>query len=244
MTTVINPAYEHLREWIQTIPSRFAFEGEVIYNDRNQIRLFTVPDGLEMCVKRFRKPSLLNRIVYTCLRPPKAKRAYGNALTLLSRGIATPEPVAYILCGNPLLDESYLITRKSTLTRNFYEFGDGNLEGKEPILRAFARYTASAHEAQVYHLDYSPGNILFDRIDGEWRFEMIDINRIETRSHIGIRKGCSNFARLWGKEELHRIIAAEYASSRGFNPAQCTEIALLARERFWRKRPHPFFVYN
>ncbi len=244
MKRVINAKYESLREWIESVPDCFASQGKVVYDARNQIRLITAPDGTEVCVKRFHAPRFLNRIGYTFFRAPKAKRAYENALTLLERGIATPEPIAYILCGKGLLEESYLITRQSQLTRNFYEFGDGVVEGKEDILRAFARYTAAAHEAKIYHLDYSPGNILFDRVEGEWCFEMIDINRLTTHSSIGLRRGCSNFARLWGKEELHLIIAMEYADARGFDRAQCQQVALLARERFWRHRPHPFFVYD
>ncbi len=226
------------------MPENFAEQGEVIYDSRNQIRFITAPDGSELCVKRFHAPAFFNRIIYSYFRPPKAKRAFENVQILTDKCVKTPEAVAYILCGNKLLKESYLITKKSTLKRNFYEFGDGNIKGKEAILKAFARFTAFAHEAQVYHLDYSPGNILFDQVNGKWQFEMIDINRIETHLNVGIRKGCSNFARLWGTEELHRIIATEYAYARGFNPSLCVEIALHARERFWRKRPHAFFVYD
>ena len=73
---------------------------------------------------------------------------------------------------------------------------------------------------------------------------MIDLNRMETHSRVDLTKGSSNFARLWGKEELHRIIATEYAHTRGFDPARCIDIAVHAREHFWRKRPHSFFVYE
>lgn len=244
MKIVINAKYESLREWITHIPESFAHEGKVIYDARNQIRRMQTPDGIDVCIKRFHAPRFLNRIGYTFFRSPKAKRSYENALTLLEQGIDTPEPIAYILCGEGLLQESYLITRQSLLTRNFYEFGDGVIAGKEDILRAFARYTAAAHEAKIYHLDYSPGNILFDRVAGEWHFEMIDINRLTTHSTVSMRKGCSNFARLWGKADLHSLIAQEYAAARGFDREQCQQIALRARERFWKHRPHPFFVYD
>lgn len=244
MTVVVNSAYESLREWIESVPALFSQSGEVIYDARNQIRLMRAPEGTEVCVKRFHKPRFFNRIGYTFFRDPKAQRAYENALHLLSKGIATPAPIGYILCGEGLLEESYLITLKSTLQRNFYEFGDGNITGKEDILLSFAHYTAKAHEAQIYHLDYSPGNILFDQIDGKWQFEMIDLNRLETHSRVDLQKGSSNFARLWGKEELHRIIVTEYAHTRGFDATRCLDIALHSREKFWRKRPHSFFVYD
>lgn len=244
MRIVVNPTYEHLRGWLEQLPDTFAQQGEVIYNERNQIRTMQTPDGQQVCVKRFHTPRFFNRIGYTFFRTSKAQRAYENAIELLQHGIATPEPIGFILCGKDLLRESYLITKRSALTRNFYEFGDGIIEGKEDILRSFARYTAFAHEAGIYHLDYSPGNILFDKINGEWHFEMIDINRMETHTLVSMAKGCANFARLWGKADLHLLIAEEYASARGFDADACKQIALRARENFWRHRPHPFFVYS
>jgi hypothetical protein len=244
MKIVINPTYEHLRTWIEQLSDTFEQQGEVIYSKRNETRRMTTPDGHQVCVKRFHTPCLWNRIGYTFFRAPKAQRAYENALVLLERGIATPQPIGYILCGENLLQESYLITAYSPLTRNFYEFGNGVIAGKEDIIRAFARYTAAAHEAGIYHLDYSPGNILFDKVNGAWQFEMIDINRMQTHTVVGWRKGSSNFARLWGKADLHRLIAEEYAQARHFDPERCSKIALQARKRFWRRRPHPFFVYD
>jgi len=244
-TIVINPTYTHLREWLEQLPTTFDHTGEIIYSARNQIRVMSTPDGRQVCVKRFHKPLFPNRLFYTFCRPPKAKRAYDNSLELLHRGIGTPEPVAYLLefpCG--LLGFSYLVTLQSSLHRNFYEFQNGDISGKEDILRAFARYTAHVHEQGVYHLDYSPGNILFDQKDGEWKFEMIDINRLQFKPSISIRQGSRNFARLWGKEDLHRTIAQAYAEARNGSPDDCIREALRAREQFWRHRRHSFFVYD
>ena len=243
MKVIVNPKYEALRGWLEQLPHAFEQQGEVIYQERNQLRKMTV-GGKEVCVKRFHKPHGLNRYIYR-FKASKAQRSYENGLYLQAHGIGTPESIAYIEeyeYGG--LGYAYAVTAQSTLTRNFYEFGDGVIAGKEDILRAFARYTAAAHEAGIYHLDYSPGNILFDSVHGEWRFEMIDINRMHIRSTVGWHKGCSNFARLWGRADLHLLIAGEYALVRGFDKERCQKIALLARKRFWRHRPHPFFVYD
>ena len=45
------------------------------------------------------------------------------------------------------------------------------------------------------HRDYSPGNILFDKIDGEYHFMLVDINRMSF-GKISIDMGCANFARF------------------------------------------------
>ena len=242
MKVVINPKYGHLREWIQSIPDCFANEGKVIYDARNQIRLITAPDGTALCVKRFHTPRLLNRIGYTFFRSPKAKRAYENALTLLDRGIATPEPVAYILLyKNHLLVESYLVTLQSSLRHTFYEFRDGDISGKESLIQAFARFTARMHDAGIYHLDYSPGNILYDQINGNWQFEIIDINRLYF-GHISSRQGCKNFCRLWGKTDFFEVLAPAYAQARQIDEARCREWILSARRHFWAHHPHEHFI--
>ena len=233
----LNPKYEALRAWIEAIPQTFAESGDVIYDARNQIRLITAPDGLRVCVKRFHRPAFFNRIAYSFLRPPKAVRAYQNALCLLQEGIATPEPIAYILCGNGLLTESFLITKESTLTRNFYEFRHHPLAGYEPIVEAFAQFTAEMHQKGVLHKDYSPGNILFD-IDknGRAQFEIVDINRLLFHQTITQRTACYNFRKLWGNEDFFVLLATSYARARHWDEATCCRLTLTYWRRFWRFR--------
>ena len=241
MTIVINPTYEALRGWLLSLPEIFSHQGEVIYDARNQIRLITAPDGTELCVKRFHQPRFLNRIGYSFLRAPKAKRAYDNALRLLSYGIGTPMPVAYIICGKGLLAESYLVTEKSTLRHTFYEFRDGVIAGKEDLIRSFARFSARIHETGVLPLDYSPGNILYDRVNGEWQFELVDINRMHF-GKVSEKQGCCNFCRLWGKTDFFDVLAPAYAQARHMDEKQCREWVLDSRKHFWAHHPHEHFV--
>lgn len=235
---VINPTYESLREWIETIPDRFVQEGKVIYDARNQIRLITAPDGTELCVKRFHTPHGFNRWIYTHLREPKAERAYRNALRLTEQGIGTPEPIACLMdIRHGLLYESYLITRSSRLTRNFYEFRHHPLAGHEGIVRSFAQWTAAMHEKGILHKDYSPGNILFDILpDGSVAFEIVDINRMRFDHAVGMRCACRNFCRLWGKEDFFLLLAQEYAHARGWDEQRCIRFTLRYWRRFWRFR--------
>ena len=239
----INSKYKYLKPWLETIPRIFSTTGTVVYDYRNQIRFITSPDGTELCIKRFHKPSLANRLIYTFLRSPKARRAYTNSQELTKRGINTPEAVAYILeYRHGLLAESYLITLKSRLTHTFYEFRNGDIRGREDLIKAFAVYSAQAHLKGVWHYDYSPGNILYDKIDGKWEFEMVDINRMHIGKEISAEKGCSNFARLWGKTDFFEILAAEYARARNTDPGNCLRLILKARHRFWKNRPHDHFI--
>ncbi len=233
----LNPAYQGLRSFVEELPERFEREGETIYNARNQIRLIE-HNGLKINVKRFHCPALPNRLVYSILRTPKAVRAYQNAVRLLAMGIPTPEPIAYILCGGHLLAESYLVTVQSPLSRNFYEFRHHPLQGYESIVRQFARFTASVHQHGVLHLDYSPGNILFD-IDaaGQAQFLLVDINRMRfNKRQIGLHAACKNFCRLWGNQDFFELLADEYATARGWDKATTRRLILHYWKQFWKHR--------
>jgi tRNA A-37 threonylcarbamoyl transferase component Bud32 len=233
---VIHSSYEHLRAWIEQLPETFAQQGKVIYDARNQIRMITAPDGTETCVKRFRAPKILNSWIYMHWRKPKAVRAYENAVRLCEAGIDTPQPIAYILITDKgLLQESYLVSIKSTLSRTFYEFRHHPLEGNEFIVRALAQFTAKMHEKGILHKDYSPGNILFD-VDkqGQVHFEIVDINRMIFDRPVDIDTACRNFCRLWGKEDFFVLLAKEYAKARGFDEEACIRLTVKYWKRFWR----------
>ena len=95
MKTVINPTYNALSSFINRIPYIFDQEGALVFTARNQLKSYTV-EGVDLIVKRYKRPHLINRIAYTFFRPSKAKRAYEYALRLLELGIDTPMPIAYI----------------------------------------------------------------------------------------------------------------------------------------------------
>lgn len=49
----INPKYEYLKDFLESIPDIFEKEGREIYNKRNLIKVLTAPDGTQVNVKRF-----------------------------------------------------------------------------------------------------------------------------------------------------------------------------------------------
>ena len=232
---VIHPDFNHLQAFIQQIPSIFLSEGAYLHDGRNKIKIFEFA-GLRLNVKRYRIPLFINRLVYVYLRHPKALRAYEYARRLQSMQIPTPTPIAYILeKQGGLLGFSYFISLQVDYPRRFYEFGSARLTPSEQeILTAFGIFTARLHEQGVYHQDYSPGNILFEQKNGQTDFCLVDINRMEF-GPVSFRKGCANFARLWGSPQMFRIIARAYARSRHFEEeATCREV-LKQREKYWRK---------
>lgn len=232
MKIVVNPTYEHLRNFIEDIPKRFEKEGKVIYSGRNLIKVMKV-DGVEINVKRYGVPAFINRVVYSFFRTPKGRRAFNYPNRLLQKGFETPVPIAYIeqrRCG--LINHSYFISLQSPYQRNFYEFGNAEIENCRDVIIAFARYTADLHRAGIMHRDYSPGNILFDKIEGQYHFMLVDINRM-TFGNISVDMGCANFARLWGQKAFFELLASEYAQARDADEKYCTERVLACRKKFW-----------
>ena len=243
MKIVSNPQQVQFLDFIQSIPSQFDKGGTVIYKKRNEIRVFDVM-GYALNVKRFKTPILINRLIYTFFRLSKAQRSFEYASKLIEKHIETPQPVAYILIKKKgLLYDSYYVSRQVDYNRNFYEFGKGGVEGREHILNAFAGFTADFHKKGVLHKDYSPGNILFKDENGEVKFCMVDINRLRF-GDVSVRKGCSNFVRLWGQKSFFEIVIRKYAEIRGADPEACLKRTLHVRQKFWkrfiRKYPLPF----
>ena len=93
---------------------------------------------------------------------------------------------------------------------------------------------AKLHEAEVYHADFSPGNVLYDRTEEGVKFSLIDINRMHF-GPVSLKRGCANFSRLWGREAAFRLMAETYAESRHFDKAECLRWILYYRNRFWKR---------
>ena len=235
---VINPAYEgldSLRDLVKAIDERFP-EGDLIQKgSRNELRRLAL-DGVEggrVVVKHFGRPNPINRVAYTFLRAPKGVRAYRYALRVREAGFDTPAPLAYVEHRRGgLVADSYLVSTECPYSRRFYEFGDADASSARDIIRAFTRRTAAFHAAGMLHKDFSPGNILFDRVDGEWRFAIVDINRMRFGT-VSLERRCANFARLWGSLDFFRIIADEYARCRHADADYCFSLIRRARRRFW-----------
>ena len=214
MKIIINPEYEYLRDWIEKLPSSFESNGEILYKGRNILKVFSLDNGMDINVKRYRKPHFFNRIVYSFFRKSKAARAYYYTLKIAEKGFDTAEAVAYIeIKQNSLLLDSFFISRQCHNVKEIRECHSGPLSGNEDLIEAFTRYSASLHDAGIYHLDFSPGNILYRNNNGKYSFILIDVNRMKFKP-VSFNAGCRNFARLFSDDEIYGYIGNVYAESR------------------------------
>ena len=58
----INPTYQHLSDFIESLPSIFETEGELVYDERNQVRYFTI-DGMKLVAHVPRIAEMIHHLV-------------------------------------------------------------------------------------------------------------------------------------------------------------------------------------
>ncbi len=181
MKIQINPKYENLRSAILEVVAGNYVADNVFCNNRNIVEKVTL-QGVELVVKKYKRPNLFNRVAYSCFRRSKARRAYEYARRLLENGIDTPYPVAYVeLFKGGIFSTGYFFSlyMPYNLIREAY---GGNLPDskKQKFTMDFIDFTLSMHEKKILPMDFNSGNIFYhyDEECGNYRFAITDINRM------------------------------------------------------------------
>ena len=95
MKVHIHPHYAAYESYIRAIPSEEYEREEVYCNRRNTVERVRFGDK-DFVIKKYKRPALINCLIYTWFRKSKAQRAFEYAELFLQRGIETAPPVAYI----------------------------------------------------------------------------------------------------------------------------------------------------
>lgn len=235
---VVNPEFESFKSFVADLTDKFDQEGETIYDGRNTLKVYSV-NGLDIVVKSFKKPHIINKIAYSFFRESKAKRSYLYALDLLKRGVDTPVPIAYINeYKHTLLSRSFYVCVYHKEARSAAPYLYGEVDDKE-MLRDMSGFIAELHRKDVLHLDLSPGNILLERKDGVNTFTIIDINRLKIRE-IDKKTAYMNFARLARSRKVSTAMAEMYAECRGWNVRESVEAINKYSDDFFRFKTFSF----
>lgn len=211
----INPAFKHLSAAINSISENFENKGELTHTGRNQVRVIDV-NGFKMVAKYFKRITIANRYIYATIRKSKAQRSFENSVYLLSRGINTPEPIAYInLYKFGMLYKCYYISVYTDF-KPLTDIFEQTIPDSEDALKAFAKFTFKIHRSGVAHNDYTVNNILYTQENGKYKFSLIDNNRMTFRKYSYTR-GIKDLERLKIPVDKMGIIAAEYAKQANVN---------------------------
>lgn len=209
----INPKFSTLKHEVLEFIFHFPNQGIQLYKgSRNELRFKKIGD-IDVNIKHFKTPHLVNRWAYHYLRKSKAERSFLYASKLQEMGIGTPQPIAfqdnYDLLGTK---DSYYASEHIEADFSFRElenFVDISLRNK--ILEAFTRFTFLMHEKNVFFKDHSRGNTLMKKIGEEYHFYLVDLNRMQFKT-LTTQERIQNFERLSTKEDVIEVMAKEYAS--------------------------------
>ena len=204
----INSEFKDLINFVKSIKEFFNKNQNTIHKARNEIKVINY-ENKDMVVKSFKIPHFLNRVVYSFFRVSKAKKSYEYSLKI---GDFAPKPIAFIeFYENFLINDSYFISEKFDYDFTIREpLLDSDFLNRNEILKAFAKFTHLLHENGIYHLDYSPGNILIKKENDEFIFKIVDINRMKFLN-MDLDLRMKNFSKLWAKDSDLEIIVKEYA---------------------------------
>lgn len=231
MKVVINPKFAALKGFMESVLER-SYTPVEVYRERRNVVEEVWANGFHLVVKRFKKPLMFNRWVYTFLRPTKAKRSYKYSLRLLKMGFTVPEPVGYVEKKKWGIFHTGVYVCLYTDYKAIEEFGNPEFRNVEntaglklvgEFVKNFAAFAAKLHSAGVRHGDFNCTNILYKRDDaGKWDFAMIDVNR--AKFHVKAwRQFADDISQLSNfNYYLMAAIIKEYAKMRNINVKRFT----------------------
>ncbi|MGB3750650.1 MAG: hypothetical protein WA945_03725 [Arcobacteraceae bacterium] len=204
---VVNKPYENFQDFLINIKKYFNANDEIIHKARNELKIINHND-VDTVVKSFKVPNIINKIAYSYFRDSKAKKSYEYSLKIKD---FTPNPIGYIeFYENSLINDSYFISEKFEYDFTIREpLLDDAFENKDNILKAFAKFTYELHQNNIFHNDYSPGNILIKKYDGDFIFKIVDVNRMKF-DELDFEDRAKSFSKLWARDDELEIISSEY----------------------------------
>jgi hypothetical protein len=212
---VLNPQFEHLRPYVEGIPTQIETRGSVMESGRNLIKQDHVA-GVHLVIKSYRRIYFPNKVRYSFFYPSKAQRAYDYAQILIKNGFNTPAPIAYIeVTRNGLIQASYFICEYTDLI-TLTSVVQGKVNPPPNLMVELARFTYSMHLKELYHIDYSVGNILYQESAGRIDFALIDNNRMKF-GPVPFKEGIRNLVRLGLPVSQLTLLAEEYSKLRNVN---------------------------
>lgn len=188
---------------------------EILLDRRNRVGVVALPQQdeskVDIVIKEFRSRGV-NRLKSLFLRG-KAFKSWRGAVTLVERGIETPSPVAYLVKRKGLfLDQSFFLAERvggvEEIRFLFPELPPSELR---QLLISLSQHLSNCHKKGILHRDLSDGNILVkEDKPGEFRFYLIDTNRIRIKKRIGLLSGIKSLIRLGVPLDFQRFFLQHY----------------------------------
>jgi len=236
MKQVISNQYKSFKKQLNLFINDFDTAGVQFGKaDRNRIKLFEL-NNETINIKSFKTPNIFNQIAYRFFRNSKAQRSFEYACKLSELGIGTPAPIAYYEFTTLLFfKSSFYISEHLECDLTYRELTkDFNIPYHEDILRAFTRFTFQLHEKGIHFLDHSPGNTLIQLNSGDYKFYLVDLNRMEFEP-LNFETRINNFSRLTIHKHMIEVMSDEYAKCLNENYDKVFSLMWKLTEDFQKK---------
>lgn len=237
----IHPEFTKYEHFIKGIPEGKYTPIEIYCNLRNTVTKIEVDDRI-FVIKKYKKPTFLNRFVYTWIRKSKARRSFEYADRLLSYGVETATPVAYIEeRKGGLFNIGYFVSDYLPYPV-LPQSKELEADEKELLDQQFIEFTAHLHEIKIIHKDYNPYNIFYHKVEEKYHFALVDINRMDF--------GKNNFT-LWmqavnqlnmGVGESAEFVE-KYAEIRNLDVLKCL-VVLFKNRKYRRQRERMKIIFK
>jgi serine/threonine protein kinase len=225
----INKKYEEYSDAIRAMLNGERKNEQVFCCNRNTVERFTV-DGKEFVVKRYKRPTWLNRFVYTFLRKSKAERSYLYAEQLLAAGFETPAPVAYGARRRfGLFDIGYFVSEYDPHPSLDIVYAESDEAERKALHSDFIAFTLRLHAKGIVHHDFNPRNIMVRRDASGYHFSLIDNNRMSFGRVPDAREAMGEFDQLGTDVRGLLQIIPDYVEARGFDLDECVYYSLKRR---------------
>lgn len=209
---VINQSTDFNESKVTKILNDYESKGTLIGDgSRNVIKIIDFKN-VKINVKGFRVPNLINKIVYRFFRKSKAQRSFEYAHKLSHLSINTPNPIAYVEYTNVLFfGKSFYLSEQVTYDLTFHDLLiNKDLFNYTEIIKKFAEFTYQLHEKDILFLDHSPGNTLITINEDDYKFSLVDLNRMKFKS-LTFDERMKNFARLSPRDHMLDLMSETYA---------------------------------
>ena len=214
MLAQYHPNFSKYKTQIENCITHFTSSGkDFVIGKRNAIKLFELGNEV-ISIKSFKKPNIINKIVYRYFRKSKARRSFEFASKLMEMQIGTPQPVAFFENYDFIgLKESYYACQHLENVFEFREIVQNEaFENRDFIIRKFTQFTFEMHEKGIEFLDHSPGNTLIRKNnDGSYSFFLVDLNRMQFHQTIDFKTRMKNLSKITHKKDMIAVMSNEYA---------------------------------
>ena len=213
----ISDKYFSFQEKINNCIINFNSQGKLIKDSRNTIKIFDLGE-IKINIKKFKTPNIFNRIAYSFFRFSKANRSFSYANRLLATNIPTPDPICYAEDFKYLLiDECFYVSKHIDYDFDMkYIFENKELNSRDELIRKFVIFTHNLHENGIMFLDHSTSNTIIKKIDNDYKFFLIDLNRMKFKK-MNSEDRLKNFRRLKLNDDLIKKISVYYSEIIGID---------------------------